>query len=886
MADFNALEALINAYIKQNGVQAITGQVLNGVLRGMVSALGKGWTVAGEAYPNTDPGTMTGPVAYVAHNAGTYTNFGGLVVNDGEVAFLKYNEQTWTKEVLASLAATASVDGNVGTPYVVTQFVNGVLNFDFHNMKGNPGVDGEDGDAAGFGTVNATVDANVGTPGVTVQSSGPNTAKNFTFQFTNLKGETGVTSCVVTVDNTTGTPSCAVSLVGQELHLDFHGLKGAQGDTGSSVDYPFTIVNNLTTNDATQALSAAMGVQLESEVSQLEQIVTTLAGKFYGVFDDDSVLPEGDIVGYALVGTEDPLDLFTFDGEEWTDTEILIAGIVGPPGPQGEQGIQGPPGVTNVVATVDSGTGVPSVSASISDGVLTLAFHNLKGLQGDTGSSVSYPFTISNNLTTDDATKALSAAMGVALKALIDNVGTNAGFQPSSDLDITDEDNNVLVRFKDGGIKTKNFNSEGVNAKLDGIEEGAEANDVKTATQFDSDLDIADENGNVLVRFKNGGIKTKYFDTVKYAKRPAGGYENFLVSVNAEIEDNYSETGSLQDDADIKQDRCIINLPVNYDELGEPVRLVIANLGSAGRIQSSTTKAYWTMPLVDTILAEGYAVMQVNGTPGETDGIATYGGMGTPAFLQSVQAAYKYVTEKYNIKRDGVLLSGWSQGTLKAWQIAANKVIPVKAAALFAPAVDLWKLQYAYAPQATREWMCEQFGFVEKEANKYVLDIFGDIYEPGDIVTKPSTYSSEKTCPTDREFAYILNNYETWLGYDPICWGTSKDIIGEQFRYRSWVNDSDPDEDLCFEDTCNIVPCPMKLFVGTADIYTTPKIVNWYKMMSDHGGMLCHVRTFQGGTHNFPSDYGTISVSTKYGGTITTNVPSWEGVLFLERFDY
>ena len=274
MADFNALETLINAYIKQNGVQAITGQVLNGVLRGMVSALGKGWTIAGAAEPNTDPGTMTGPVAYIAHTAGTYTDFGGLVVNDGEVAFLKYNEQTWTKEVLASLAATASVDGNVGTPSVTTQFVNGVLNFAFHNIKGDPGVDGTDGDAAGFGTVAATVDNTIGTPAVSVSASGPDTAKNFTFAFTGLKGATGVTSAVVTVDNTSGTPQCAVSLVGQELHLDFTGLKGAQGDTGSSVAYPFTIVNNVTTNDATQALSAAMGVQLESEISQLELKVT------------------------------------------------------------------------------------------------------------------------------------------------------------------------------------------------------------------------------------------------------------------------------------------------------------------------------------------------------------------------------------------------------------------------------------------------------------------------------------------------------------------------------------------------------------------------------------------------------------------------------------
>lgn len=53
------------------------------------------------------------------------------------------------------------------------------------------GPAGKDGAAAGFGTPAATVDANTGTPSVTVSASGPDTAKVFTFQFKNLKGEKG-----------------------------------------------------------------------------------------------------------------------------------------------------------------------------------------------------------------------------------------------------------------------------------------------------------------------------------------------------------------------------------------------------------------------------------------------------------------------------------------------------------------------------------------------------------------------------------------------------------------------------------------------------------------------------------------------------------------------
>ena len=279
MASYNELNALIDAYINRNGVQAITGQILNGVLKAMVEQLGRGYTIMGAATPTTDPGTPDGPECYFASETGTYTDFDGLQVAPGELALLCYTPSDgWTKATIYEgfQEVGATIDGNVGTPSVGVSYADGVLSFDFHNMKGEPGQNGQDGNAAGFGTIGADITGGVGTPGVTVESSGPATAKNLQFHFTNLKGETGVTSVVATVDNTTGTPACTVSLVGQQLTLAFSGLKGAQGNTGSSVDYPFTIVNNLTTNDAIQALSAAMGVQLESEVSQLEAKVDGL----------------------------------------------------------------------------------------------------------------------------------------------------------------------------------------------------------------------------------------------------------------------------------------------------------------------------------------------------------------------------------------------------------------------------------------------------------------------------------------------------------------------------------------------------------------------------------------------------------------------------------
>lgn len=115
--------------------------------------------------------------------------------------------------------ATATVDETTGTPSVEVETSGPdtakVFSFSFSGLKGETGAKGDTGDqgiqgipgvAAGFGTPTATVDDNVGTPGVTVQASGPDTAKVFSFAFANLKGETGA-----------------------------QGIQGEKGDPGTSV---------------------------------------------------------------------------------------------------------------------------------------------------------------------------------------------------------------------------------------------------------------------------------------------------------------------------------------------------------------------------------------------------------------------------------------------------------------------------------------------------------------------------------------------------------------------------------------------------------------------------------------------------------------------------
>jgi lysophospholipase L1-like esterase len=75
------------------------------------------------------------------------------------------------------------------------------------------------------------------------------------------------------------------------------------------------------------------------------------------------------------------------------------------------------------------------------------------------------------------------------------------------------------MRLKGGHIMTKEFDSskntlsEADVAKVAGIEAGAEVNDVVTDDTKDADLTFSDDAGNTVAVFKDGHIKTKEFDS-------------------------------------------------------------------------------------------------------------------------------------------------------------------------------------------------------------------------------------------------------------------------------------------------------------------------------------------------------------------------------------
>ncbi len=237
--------------------------------------------------------------------------------------------------------------------------------------RGETGAKGDTGAAAGFGTVTATVDNNVGTPEVNVTTSGSATAKNFTFEFKNLKGVKG--------DK------------GSTGEQGIQGIPGEKGEPGNG----FVIKGYYATLAALQAAVTSpeagdaygVGSAAPYDIYVYDGVAGAWVnnGKLQGAPGADGITPTIGANGNWYLGT--------------TDTGLPSRGAAGAPGAAGADGAPGKDGTNGkdgaaagfgtVTVTVDANTGTPeaTVTTSGSDTAknFAFAFKNLKGAKGDKG---------------------------------------------------------------------------------------------------------------------------------------------------------------------------------------------------------------------------------------------------------------------------------------------------------------------------------------------------------------------------------------------------------------------------------------------------------------------------------------------------------------------
>lgn len=93
MGNYSQLKKAIAEVIKTNGVQAITGDVLQSVLLTAISTIGKYSQFGGVATPETNPQTPDQNVFYLATQRGVYPNFNAIEIDLPAIVF--YNGTRW-----------------------------------------------------------------------------------------------------------------------------------------------------------------------------------------------------------------------------------------------------------------------------------------------------------------------------------------------------------------------------------------------------------------------------------------------------------------------------------------------------------------------------------------------------------------------------------------------------------------------------------------------------------------------------------------------------------------------------------------------------------------------------------------------------------------------
>ena len=141
----------------------------------------------------------------------------------------------------------------------------------------------------------------------------------------------------------------------------------------------------------------------------------------------------------------------------------------------------------------------------------------------------------------------------------------------------------------------------------------------------------------------------------------------------------------------IYDDNGVLMLPAAYRDAGAPTVLVINCHGAGGTVETDDSQIEG-QAITKYLLANGYAVMDVNGLPREyaaLAGIDIRNNIGSPIAVQSYISAYHYCMEHFNLKRE-VLVHGGSMGGISSTNLVLSGKVPVLAQSGFCPVLDTY----------------------------------------------------------------------------------------------------------------------------------------------------------------------------------------------------
>ena len=192
----------------------------------------------------------------------------------------------------------------------------------------------------------------------------------------------------------------------------------------------------------------------------------------------------------------------------------------------------------------------------------------------------------------------------------------------------------------------------------------------------------------------------------------------FFVEVDCSVPGADSAAGNYLD-------RAFIILPDSYSEDGEPTVLVINCHGAGGTVTTDDSQVEHQV-LTQYLVANGYAVMDVNGLPEEyasERGIDLRNNIGSPIAVRSYVAAYRYCMEHFHLRRE-VFVHGGSMGGISSANLVLCGEIPVIAHSAFCPVLDTYNeiFLHPWSGGLPKEAMGKIYGLKTDGRGEYIYD--------------------------------------------------------------------------------------------------------------------------------------------------------------------
>ena len=142
---------------------------------------------------------------------------------------------------------------------------------------------------------------------------------------------------------------------------------------------------------------------------------------------------------------------------------------------------------------------------------------------------------------------------------------------------------------------------------------------------------------------------------------------------------------------EIYEDNGFIILPDSYSDNGAPTRLVISCHGAGGTVTTDDSQIEH-QALTQYLVANGYAVMDVNGLPeayAAKNGIDLRNNIGSPIAVACYVEGYRYCMAHFNLLSE-VFVHGASMGGISSTNLVLHGNIPVIAHSAFCPVLDTY----------------------------------------------------------------------------------------------------------------------------------------------------------------------------------------------------